>query len=66
VLKAFGRTAKGPGRISLVGGCSAVELVTRESTIDIDIKMSPEPEGIFEGIASIDTTAPTLIEQYSC
>lgn len=52
-ISEIGRTAKGPGRVYLVGGSSAVLLGIREQTIDIDIKLDPEPAGIFEAIATL-------------
>jgi hypothetical protein len=50
-IREAGRTAKGPGRIYLVGGATALLLEIREQTIDIDLKLDPEPKAIFEAIA---------------
>lgn len=44
---------RGPGRIYLVGGATAVLHGWRESTIDIDLKADPEPPGFFETIAAL-------------
>jgi hypothetical protein len=53
-LRAFmagiAQRSRGPGRIYLVGGASAVLLGMRLQTIDIDIKADPEPLGVFEAI----------------
>jgi hypothetical protein len=56
-LQAFmsevGKLAEGPGRVYLVGGATALLYGIRPQTIDIDIKLDPEPRAIFEGIALI-------------
>ena len=36
---------------SLVGGASAVIIGWRETTLDVDLKLDPEPPGVFEAIA---------------
>lgn len=46
-----GRAAQSSGRVYLVGGSTALLLGIREQTIDIDLKLDPEPKGIFESIA---------------
>ncbi len=51
LMRRLGRDATGPGRIYLVGGSSAVLVGWREATVDIDLKLDPEPEGVFEAIA---------------
>jgi len=50
LLQHLGQQAKGPGRIYLTGGSSAVIIGWRAETIDVDLKCDPEPLGIFEGI----------------
>lgn len=50
-MEGIGRRAKGPGRIYLVGGSTAVLLGWREATVDVDIKLDPEPAAVFEAIA---------------
>jgi len=52
-MKALGEAAKGPGRIYIVGGSTALLLGIRSQTIDVDIKPDPEPRGIFEAIADL-------------
>lgn len=48
----LGQRARGPGRIYLVGGASAVLHGWRETTLDVDLKLDPEPAGVFAAIAS--------------
>ena len=50
-MRLLGRAAKGPGRIFLTGGASAVLVGWRATTVDVDIKLDPEPPGVFEAIA---------------
>ncbi len=44
---------KRPWGVFLVGGASALLLGLRERTIDIDVKLDPEPVGVFEAIAEL-------------
>ena len=53
LMQGIGRLARGPGRVYLVGGASAVTLGWRLATIDADLKLDPEPEGVFEAIAKL-------------
>ncbi len=50
-MRLLGREARGAGRIYLVGGASAVIVGWRDTTIDVDLKLDPEPPGVFEAIA---------------
>lgn len=65
-LRAFiqevGNRAQGPGRVYLVGGATALLLGIREQTVDVDIKLDPEPKAIFEGIAAIKTRLAINVE----
>jgi len=47
---ALGHESKGPGRVYVTGGATAVLHGWRETTADIDIKMDPEPAGAFSVI----------------
>lgn len=49
-MERLGREARGPGRIYLVGGATAVLYGWRPSTVDADLKLDPEPPGVFEAI----------------
>ena len=51
LMRLLGERAKGPGRIYLVGGASAVLIGWRETTVDVDLKLAPEPNGVFAVIA---------------
>ncbi|MEZ0327214.1 MAG: hypothetical protein ACAH95_15045 [Fimbriimonas sp.] len=42
-MSEIGRRAGRPGRTYLVGGSTALLLGIRDQTIDVDIKMEPEP-----------------------
>ena len=52
-VEGIGRRATSPGRIYLVGGSSSLLLGIRDQTIDIDLKLDPEPGGVFEAIARL-------------
>ena len=58
----IGKAAKGPGRIYLVGGATALLLDIRMQTIDIDIKLDPEPPGVFEAIANLKDRLNVSVE----
>jgi hypothetical protein len=48
LMKALGREARGSGCIYFTGGASALLIGWRSSTVDIDIRLDPEPPGIFQ------------------
>ena len=51
LMRRLGEEAQGPGRIYLVGGASAVLIGWRATTVDVDLKLAPEPPGLFAAIA---------------
>lgn len=51
LMRLLGRAARSDGRIYLVGGSSAVLVGWRDTTVDVDLKLDPEPAGVFEAIA---------------
>ena len=51
LMRQLGEQATSPGRIYLVGGTSAVLVGWRETAAGVDLKLDPEPGGIFEAIA---------------
>ena len=62
LMQGIGRLAKGPGRVYLVGGASAVTIGWRPTTVDVDLKLDPEPEGVFDAIAKLKAELDTNIE----
>lgn len=53
LLRELGRRARGPGRVYLTGGATALLIGWRSSTVDVDLKLDPEPAGVFEAIAEL-------------
>lgn len=53
LMQALGREARGSGCIYFTGGASALLIGWRSSTVDVDIRLDPEPPGIFEAIAKL-------------
>lgn len=56
------RRSHGPGKIYFTGGATALLLDVREQTIDIDIKIEPEPRGVFEAISALKNELDLNIE----
>lgn len=56
------KRCKSPGRIYVVGGTTAVLSGWRESTADIDMKIGPEPKGVFEAIRDLKNELQVNIE----
>src|SRR5690606_8007437 len=50
VLEALGRACRGPGTLYLTGGVTALLEGWRAATIDVEVKLDPEPEGMFAAI----------------
>jgi hypothetical protein len=53
LMEVLGREAQGSGCIYFTGGASALLIGWRGSTVDVDIRLDPEPPGIFQAIAKI-------------
>ena len=51
LMELLGKESRGPGRVYLVGGASAVLVGWRATTVDVDLKLAPEPPGVFQAIA---------------
>ena len=51
LMRLLGRAARTEGRIYLVGGSSAVLVGWRDTTVAVDLKLDPEPRGVFTAIA---------------
>ncbi len=50
-MKQLAAAARSPGKVYFTGGATALLLGFRGQTIDIDLKLDPEPAGAFEAIA---------------
>src|SRR5512135_1281740 len=50
-MRELAAAARSPGNVYFTGGATALMLGFREQTIDIDLKLDPEPAGAFEAIA---------------
>ena len=62
LMVGLGRACRGPGRVYLVGGASAVLLGWRPMTVDVDLKLDPEPAGAFEAIARLKDSLDINVE----
>lgn len=62
LMKHLGREARGPGQVFLTGGASALLEGWRNTTIDVDLKLDPEPQGVFQAIASAKNELDINIE----
>jgi hypothetical protein len=61
-IQQLARRAKGPGNVYFTGGSTALLLGIRDQTVDIDLKLDPEPAGIFEAIATLKNELDLNIE----
>src|SRR5437667_6523854 len=52
-MQQLAAAARSPGNVYFTGGATALLLGFREQTIDIDLKLDPEPGGVFEAIAAL-------------
>lgn len=52
-MQQLAAAARGAGSIYFTGGATALLLGFRDQTVDIDLKMDPEPPGAFEAIARL-------------
>jgi hypothetical protein len=62
LMQALGKEAHGAGCVYFTGGASALLIGWRNSTVDIDIRLDPEPPGIFQAIEKIKQTLNINIE----
>lgn len=53
LMQVLGREAQGSGCIYFTGGASALLIGWRSSTVDVDIRLDPEPPGVFQAIAKL-------------
>ena len=61
-MEELAAAARTPGKVYFTGGATALLLGFRDQTIDIDIKMDPEPEGAFEAIATLKDSLDVNVE----
>ena len=62
LMVALGSMTHGPGAIYLTGGASAVLLDWRKTTLDVDMKLDPEPAGLFDGLPKLKDDLDINIE----
>jgi hypothetical protein len=62
LMARLGELATGEGTIYLVGGASALLHGWRDTTLDVDMKLLPEPKGVFEAIAKVKDELQINIE----
>lgn len=62
LMTALGSAARGPGSVYFTGGATAVLLGWRETTIDVDLKLDPEPPGLFEALPRLKDELDLNIE----
>lgn len=62
LLRALGRAAEKPTRVYLVGGATAVLRGWRPTTIDVDLQLVPESEGILRAIPELKRSLQINVE----
>jgi len=65
LLRELGRRSRGPGRVYLIGGATALLEGWRSTTVDVDLKLDPEPAGIFEAIGRLKNELDVNVELVS-
>ncbi len=58
----LGKRATTSGTVYLTGGSTALLLGLREQTVDVDVKLDPEPGGAFEAIADLKRSLGINVE----
>jgi hypothetical protein len=58
----LGKVVRSPGRVYFTGGVTAVLLGWRETTLDLDLKADPEPQGFFEALPGLKDSLDINIE----
>src|SRR6266702_3995550 len=62
IMQELAAAAQSPGKVYFTGGATALLLGFREQTIDIDLKLDPEPKGVFEAIAKLKNSLDVNVE----
>jgi hypothetical protein len=58
----LGQAGLGPGRVYFTGGATAVLFDGRNTTLDVDLKLDPEPPGIFNALPRLKDQLDINIE----
>jgi len=61
----FGRAARSECRVYFTGGCTAVLMGWRASTVDVDLKFEPESDELFRALQDIKESLSINIELVS-
>ena len=61
-MQELAAAARSRGNVYFTGGATALLLGFREQTIDIDLKLDPEPSGVFEAIANLKNRLNVNVE----
>src|SRR5258706_11260398 len=61
-MQELAAAARGPGNVYFTGGATALLLGFRDQTIDIDLKLDPEPKGVFEAIARLKNSLDVSVK----
>ena len=61
-MQELAAAARSSGKVYFTGGATALLLGFRDQTIDIDLKLDPEPEGAFEAIAELKNRLDLNVE----
>jgi hypothetical protein len=61
-MQELAAASRSPGKVYFTGGATALLLKFREQTIDIDLKLDPEPQGAFEAIAALKNRLNVNVE----
>jgi hypothetical protein len=61
-MEALAAEAQSSGNVYFTGGATALLLGIREQTIDVDLKLDPEPSGVFKAIAALKNKLDLNVE----
>jgi hypothetical protein len=61
-MEELAASARSPGKVYFTGGATALLLGFREQTIDVDIKLDPEPQGVFDAMPELKNRLDLNIE----
>lgn len=61
-MRALGREASEPGHVFLTGGATAVLVGWRDTTVDVDIKIVPDQDGVLRAIPALKESLHLNVE----